>query len=256
MIGSAASRLAAGRLLERAQGHVAALRPSLPPTFAAEQGHGEAPVRFAETSSAPGETAVEPLAGPAGAGPVAPRRLVPFAKAQDPVAGRASTARLALVPQEAPEAGLIPPTEQASREPPGLRAAAAAPSTGPVGPATLERPAIMEPRLVPGSHPAASPQDRSGLAAALRSLLDPSPSAAATPVAPIAAAEAGTSATEADSPAQPATQSAASGVTVHIGEIVIAPEPRGRPPESAPRPAWQPPVSLADYRASRARNWQ
>ena len=41
---------------------------------------------------------------------------------------------------------------------------------------------------------------------------------------------------------------------IHIGEIVIAPEPG--PPSTAERlaaPAWQPPVALAEYRAARAR---
>ena len=42
------------------------------------------------------------------------------------------------------------------------------------------------------------------------------------------------------------------GVTIHIGEIVIAPEPRAAS-DTGPRPAWQPPLSLSDYRASRAR---
>jgi hypothetical protein len=155
--------------------------------------------------------------------------------------------------QGAPEAGLIPASAQASREPP--LPGAAATLTEPVRAATPEFLATAEPRLVPGPHQA-SAQDRSGIAAALRTLLDARPPNAAAGEVPVASAEARTPAMEGDSPARPTTEFAGSGVTVHIGEIVVAPEPRGGPPASAPRPAWQPPVSLADYRASRARQWR
>lgn len=43
------------------------------------------------------------------------------------------------------------------------------------------------------------------------------------------------------------------GLTIHIGEIVVAPEPRTAGRKATPRPAWQPPMSLAEYRATRAR---
>jgi hypothetical protein len=40
---------------------------------------------------------------------------------------------------------------------------------------------------------------------------------------------------------------------IHIGELVIAPEQRAPVREEAPRKVWEPPLSLADYRASRSR---
>ena len=67
------------------------------------------------------------------------------------------------------------------------------------------------------------------------------------------------------SPALPATDmgeptlaggaepAARGGLTIHIGEVVIAPEPRAPQREKAQGPAWQPPLSLAEYRETRAR---
>jgi hypothetical protein len=40
---------------------------------------------------------------------------------------------------------------------------------------------------------------------------------------------------------------------IHIGELVIAPEPRAPMREAPPPAAWEPPMSLAHYRASRSR---
>jgi hypothetical protein len=56
-------------------------------------------------------------------------------------------------------------------------------------------------------------------------------------------------------PEQPGDQHRAT-LTIHIGEIVIAPDPARPQGEMQLRDRWQPPLSLDDYRARRAREWK
>ena len=108
--------------------------------------------------------------------------------------------------------------------------------------------------ITPGTHRS------DNLTAAVMRLLDPSAAGADEPgpprLAPQAERPARLEAREsvgAGRPADPTPSDASpAGVTIHIGEIVIAPEPRAAS-DTGPRPAWQPPLSLSDYRASRAR---
>ena len=243
-------RLAAGglaaRLLDRAEGRVAALRPSLPPTFAAEQAQGEPMLET--TEEAPSRSPAAPPAGSAVSG-----------ESRETAVSPAPAPRLMppVVPLEAPQ------TAPAAPDPVAALEAAAVEMLAPVAagaPSQSER--VTEPRLVPARPQPVRPQGPDNLAAAVMQLLNPTPPGAgepgAQPIAPLfePTARRGEQRESFGEkvPVDPApVDRSAGGVTIHIGEIVVAPEPRAPPRESGAHPAWQPPLSLSEYRASRAR---
>ena len=239
------------RLLDRADGRVTALRPSVRPTFAAEQTRDEP---FLETTE---ETpAAPPAASPVVTASPAERHEAAAPLPPAPASRLMPVAAAAEAPQAAPvSAAAVAAPGEASAAPPRVE-----PSAPAADAPSDERPRAAEPRLVPVRSDPAGTHRSDNLTAAVMRLLDPSAAGADEPgpprLAPQAERPARLEAREsvgAGRPADPTPSDASpAGVTIHIGEIVIAPEPRAAS-DTGPRPAWQPPLSLSDYRASRAR---
>lgn len=242
----------AARLLARADGQVSALRPQIAATYAAAP-DATAPIIERTEEIAVGPAPSPPLA-PDSARSAAPRtptdpeplRLMPEARIELPLP-RAVPASVAEAADDAMvamgEARLTDPRPSAERE-------SAAPPAEP-----RPQPPRDFPRAQPGERAADS------LSAAVLQLLGPAaaaaPPAAASPDRPTPPATAwpGGTDTPSDSPL-PAAAAPAGGpppLHIHIGELVIAPEPRAPQREAAPAAPWAPPLSLAEYRASRER---
>jgi hypothetical protein len=240
------------RLLDRVEGRVSALRPSLPPTFAAEQAR-KAPlleiteeVPAALPTAPPATTAVRAQSRAATASPPPAPRLMPPAAPADAPKGAPAFPAVVAAPLEAAPA-------RARSELPAAQAAAT-PSDKPVG---VDQPKLIQARPEPVR---ASRPD--SLTAAVMQLLDPSTAGTGEPPAQPAAPRPEPPAwhderqesLDGRAPADPAkAERPSGGVTIHIGEIVVAPEPRAPARHAGPRAAWQPPLSLSEYRASRAR---
>lgn len=241
----------AARLLDRADGGVSTLRPRIPQIFAAEQARAAPMLERTE------EVAAAPPAS-------SPRRDAPVAAPPPAVATAAATVAQRLMPSLAAPA----PQVAAGADDPAIdpHPATPAPTPTPDAPATPITWPAPGPMSDPGSPPAARAQPRprqtDSLSAAVMQLLAPDT------MAPAAAREAepdrsrdraqvqsNRPAVLAVSAQAPASERAPTepGLTIHIGEIVVAPEPRPAAREAAPRPAWQPPLSLAEYRATRTR---
>lgn len=246
----------AARLLDRAEGRVTALRPGIPPVFAAEQARAE-PVleRSDAVLAAPAASATQregraelPRAPVAAEGSHAPEfRLMPTS------AERVEPRQFA---QPQPDAGseqavFQPNPAQANKPPSPLRIA-----TG-----SLPGEPSSHGRLRP-----ASPRSKRGdsLSAAVMQLLGESsigtaeagPAIVGTfpPEPQRGPRESRPTEREPGANAAPVTVDTATApaLTIHIGEIVVAPEP-GPASHFAPSPPpWQPPLSLSEYRARRA----
>ncbi|WP_343519445.1 hypothetical protein [Sphingomonas sp.] len=240
----------AARLLERADGGVSTLRPRIAQTFAAEQARA-APLieRTGEVVAPPPPASLRPDA-PVGSPSAAVTQTVP-----------SPTQRL--MPPHVPAAPkLAAQTGPTAIEPQPATAAA------PLAPADATAPPA--PGAVPGPVPVSSgstrraqyrPRQTDSLSAAVMQLLAPDPAApSATREAPPPPRTDTPLRNDCPSPPtvsapapEPPRRASEPGLTIHIGEIVVAPEPHPAPRQAAPRPAWQPPLSLADYRATRAR---
>lgn len=242
----------AARLLARADGQVSALRPQIAATYAAAP-DATAPIVERTEEIAVGPAPSPPLArdsarsaAPRPPADPEPLRLMPEARIELPLprAVPASVAEAADDPVAATgDARLADPQPFAGRQP-GAPPAEQTP-----------QPPRDFPRAQPGERAADS------LSAAVRQLLGPAaaaaPPAAALPnrSAPPATARPGRTDSPAGAP-PPAAAAPAGGPSplhIHIGELVIAPEPRAPQREAAPAAPWAPPLSLAEYRASRER---
>lgn len=241
----------AARLLDRADGGVSALRPRIAQTFAPEQSRAAPLLERTE------EVAASP--------PATPRRNTPAAPAPVATAPDASAPQERLMPPPAPPASraAAQADEAAVEPPPGAPLPTSAPSApaSPIaqpsaGPAIPVRPS---PRDTHRAQP--HPRQADSLSAAVMQLLAPDPAAPVAPReatlapvrdnAPVGRERSAIPTVSAPVPI-PAHAAAEPGLTIHIGEIVVAPEPRPAR-ETASRPVWQPPLSLAEYRATRAR---
>ena len=244
------------RLLDRAEGRVSALRPGIAPVFAAEQARA-APVlaRSEEMPTVPAAQAAQrdaraelPRSPVATAGSHAPEiRLMPNSSE------RAESRQIA-EPQpdtEGEPAALQPDPAQAHEPAAQLRIATESLLGEPSDPDRL-RPTPLRPKrgdslsaavmqllgesgsgtadagpAIAGTFP---PEPHRGVRESLPTEREPGASAAQLPIDPVAA---------------PA-------LTIHIGEIVVAPEPGPASPAAPSPPPWQPPLSLSEYRARRA----
>lgn len=251
-------------LMARARGEVAALRSRAQPYFAPEPQGTEMPeieavteataaprseVRVEQPGPAPAEAhsvssperASAPAVAPAPPAPAPREHLMPLQTAP-PAAGREAVGGpgLPVAPPPVP-AAVVPPAE--ARDPGPDPAREPPPAPAPV--ATAPPPPEPERREVTVD-----------LARALARLLPeadaPEASAARLmppePVVPPPAAVPAPPAAPQPERAQP--------VTIHIGEIVIAPDPppqAATPPRPAARPRWEPQLSLAEYREQRRR---
>lgn len=241
----------AARFLRRAEGRVTALRPQMASTFSAEAAQ-EAPLL---------ERTEEIAANP----PASPRRVPDPPAAAAPHQSRPEPEPFRLIPGEPPHvppANLRPDADRPVSDPevePGARVPADSPL-----PATAAR-AAASPPLPRVERPLRFDERRAdSLSTAVMQLLGPQVAethkGAPTPEPrPAPEAFASTFAVPA-APAPPATMGTAAAapteqapLQIHIGELVIAPEPRAPVREAGPRAAWEPPMSLADYRASRSR---
>jgi hypothetical protein len=240
----------AARLLRRAEGRVTALRPQIASTFSADAAQ-EAP-RLEQT----GEIAATP--------PATPRHAPDMPAAAPPPQSRTGPELFRLMPGEPPH---VPPaisrpdTAQPASD---IDADAQVPTDSGL-PGTAAR-AAASPSLERGKRPPRFEERRAdSLSAAVTQLLGPQvawtyPGAPMPdpPPAPDAFATTGLAGPVATVPAATMDSAAAApteqgALQIHIGELVIAPEPRAPVHEAAPRAAWEPPLSLADYRASRSR---
>lgn len=242
----------AARLLRRAECHVTALRPQIASAYSADAAQ-EAPLleRTQEIAATP---------------PASPRHAPNLPAAAAPPESRPEPEPFRLMPGETPH---VPPAnprpdaawttsdpevEAEAWVPTDSRFPAAAARAAPWPPLPrVERPlrfeerradslstAVMQllgPQMAETSPGAPTPEPRPALDAFATTGL-------AVPVAPVPAATMDAAA------AAPAEQAP---LQIHIGELVIAPELRAPVREAAPRAAWEPPLSLADYRASRSR---
>lgn len=242
----------AARLLARADGQVSALRPQVAATFAAAP-DATAPIieRTEEIAVGPAPSPPRPhdpvrKDAPRPPADPEPLRLMPDARIELPLprAVPASVAEAADDPVAATgDARLADPQPFAGRQP-GAPPAEQTP---------------QPPRDFPGARPGERAAD--SLSAAVLQLLGPA-AAAAPPAAasldrpaPPATAWPGRPDTQSDAPL-PAAAAPTGGpppLHIHIGELVIAPEPRAPQREAATPAPWTPPLSLAEYRASRER---
>lgn len=243
MSDSAARPGLAARLISSAQGGVTALRPQLANRFAAEGG-GDPPLLERTEQVAASAPAAPPRAENA------PRALATKrATAEDPPF-RLMPAEPALAQADADPAAL-PSDGQIEAGPVAATGSPPAPSSA--SPDNLAPPPIPTP-------PVRGEPRGDSLSAAVIQLLGTQSAAGETvaPAPPLRSDELATSRfAEPAATAPAATTRGGPGeqppLQIHIGEIVIAPEPPAPLRERAPSPAWQPPLSLADYRASRAR---
>ncbi|MCW4460946.1 hypothetical protein OK349_04450 [Sphingomonas sp. BT-65] len=251
MSGARPSAGLAARLLDRADGGVSTLRPSIAQTFAAEQARGAPVLERTEEVAAPP--------------PVSPQRR----DASAPVVSAAPTASPALqrlMPPLAPLAPLVATqASEAAIEPSSSALPAAAAPAAPQDPiaqahaGAASSPVLLPPHGVQRAQP--HPRQTDSLSAAVMQLLAPdyvppaaAPGTTSPPVREDVQMRSDRPAVPAVSAPMPASARAPEpGLTIHIGEIVVAPEPRPAAREPAPRPVWQPPLSLAEYRATRAR---
>ncbi len=227
----------AARLLRSAEGRVTALRPQIPASSWANAAK-DTPLleRTGETQAS---------------APAAPRR-----SADQPA------------PETAPRKALAEPEplRLMLSEPPPLAAnldsdAEPRASNRPV----RANPAMAKDSLVPAPAQRAEERRADSLSSALMQLLGPdaaetagAPEAQPQRRAPVAA---GPPVSTASAPAETASACLDAGpraapdpapLQIHIGELIIAPDPRPPLHQAAPA-AWEPPLSLADYRASRGR---
>lgn len=242
----------AARLLHRAEGRVTALRPQIASIFSADAAQ-EVP-RLERTE----EVAATPPAS-LGHAPDLPAAAAPPQYRPGPGVFRLMPG----VPQQVPPAILRPDAAQPASDS-EIEADGRAPTDSPL-PAAAAR-AAASVSLERGKRPPRFEERRAdSLSAAVMQLLGPQvagphPGAPTPnpPPAPDALATAGFAVPVATVPAATMDSAAAASseqaaLQIHIGELVIAPEPRAPVHEAAPRAAWQPPLSLADYRASRSR---
>ena len=247
----------AARLLDRAEGRVTALRPGIAPVFAAEQARAAPVLERSETvPTAPADQAAQrearaelPRSPVATEGSPAPEfRLMP-------VSSERAESRQIAEPQ--PDAGgepaaLQPDPAQASQPAAPHPIAAESLAGEPSGPGRL-RPAPLRPKR--GDSLSAAVMQllgESGIGTAAAALANtgtfpPEPHRGLGEVLP-SAREPGSSAAQVTG--DPA---AAPALTIHIGEIVVAPESGPVSPSAPSPPPWQPPLSLSEYRARRAK---
>ena len=243
------------RLLDRADGRINALRPGIPPVFSAEQ-ERSAPLLERTEQSRTAPPIAAPQAEPAAAKPSHTAANGDSAEPSLRLMPPADLARPFLPVVEAP-AQVPQPVEYSAAFPPAARQGqrhgrSVAAATGS---------ARHEDR--PPSEPL-RPRRGDSLSAAVMQLLgdagpgesgpEPSSTNALPPelqrgpdsASPSQRERAETAVREALAPgAEP-------GLTIHIGEIVVAPEPVPAPGAAPSPPPWQPPLSLSDYRARRA----
>lgn len=244
----------AARLLRRAEGQVGALRPQLAATYSAAPEAAAPMIEWTE----------EIAAGPAPS-PPKPRAPIPAAAPWVP----ADAEPLRLMPAPQGDLTLPPkvPATMAEAAPPATTMGEAqphvpAPSAGQQPDAS---PLAVAP-LAPHEAPRARRGERAAdsLSAAVLQLLGPTVTTAplakaATspgqpdPAAPARPGQAVPHATDTLPGAASVPAGNAPPLHIHIGELVIAPEPRAPQRDAAPAASWVPPLSLADYRASRER---
>lgn len=234
----------AARLLGRADGRFNALRPQIANTFAAEGSDGAPLLERSEEIAVQAPRAAEPAPPSARTRPAEPHesvqdlQLMPAAVDPPELAPVAPAAARAEASPPAPH--MVPKADEVSEH-------AAITTTEVVTRETvIEQPSRVQPSQL-------GPRGDS-LLSVVTQLLGPQldeasarpgheETASADPFRP--AAPQAVDATAAPSPQQP--------LQIHIGELVIAPEPRALEPAAAPVPQWQPPLSLDAYRASRSR---
>jgi hypothetical protein len=242
----------AARLLHRAEGRVTALRPQIASTFSADAAQ-EAP-RLERTE----EVAATP--------PVSPRHAPDLPAAAAPPQSRAGPELFRLMPGEPPhvQPAISRPDTARPASDPEIEADGRAPTDSALPAAAARAAASLS--LKRGKRaPRFEERRADSLSAAVMQLLGPqvagtypgapTPEPPPTPDAfattgfavPVATVPAATMESAAAAPTEQAA------LQIHIGELVIAPAPRAPVHEAAPRAAWEPPLSLADYRASRSR---
>ena len=243
----------AARLLNRAEGQVIALRPGIAPVFAAEQ------ARAAPVLEPSEDVLTAPMAQPAARAEL-PRSSAATDSASAPefrlmpVVAKSIAPRQIAKPQPGANAepATFQPAPAQANEPAAPHAIAGESLSGEPSAAGRLRPAPLRPKrgdslsaavlqlLGEGTGgPAAAsavnagrfpPERHHGLDAALPTTLEPGASAARVTADP----------------------AAAPALTIHIGEIVVAPEPGPSAHSAQSPPPWQPPLSLSEYRARRA----
>jgi hypothetical protein len=258
----------ATRLLHCAQGRVTALRPQIASAFYADPAQ-EVPLieRIGEIAATPQASPHQSPSRPIEAEPPRSPHQPPSRPAEAaPPRSRPEPEPFRLVPDEQPpvrSAHLRPDPARAESDP-EVEANARVPADPPL-PGADPRPVASQRR--PRVEPPLRFEERraDSLSAAVAQLLGPTvaetspgaptpdPRPAADPFAttafafPVVPVQAATMDMPAVGPTEPAP------LQIHIGELVIAPEPRPPVHETGPRAAWEPPLSLADYRASRSR---
>lgn len=236
----------AARLLSRAEGRVCALRPKLNNTFGAETAHAGPLLELSE----------EVAAAPSTSAPEAPSAL--HRSVMDPASESATP--LHLMPGERPEVRALQGASEPQLLSPDTVVAAPPPSVDRTATAASQSPAEMPPSRVDRSLRFEERRSDTLLAAVTQLL---GPQSAADAAAPSAEPRGWPDRFAADNPAAafdrdwgsgaPISTSEQPPLQIHIGELVIAPEPRAPQHEAAAPAAWAPPLSLADYRASRTR---
>lgn len=246
----------AARLLDRAEGRVTALRPGIAPVYAAEQARAAPVLERNETvPTAPADQAAQreartelPRSPVATEGSPAPEfRLMP-------VSSEKVESRQIAEPQpdaEGEPAALQPDPAQANQPAAPHPIAAESFAGEPSGPGRL-RPAPLRPKRGDSLSAAVMQllgENGNGTAEAGATIAGTFPPEPQRGIGESVHAERQPGANAAQVTADPAS---APALTIHIGEIVVAPEP-GSASQSAPSPPpWQPPLSLSEYRARRA----
>ncbi|MEM7614626.1 MAG: hypothetical protein AAF245_06245 [Pseudomonadota bacterium] len=253
----------AATLLARAKGEVSDLRPKITPYFGST-----------EPSDALPEITEEIAVAPDGTPPAQTQRAQPLTEPDQPAQQAPMPAEAVAEPvQEAPlmpsdavaPATPAPEIQAADPPPPGVMAAPLMPVPEPpklevAAPTPIPTPIPNEtPKPAEPATPAALPDVAKQLAAALARLTsDPveAQEQRLMPEAPQAEPPAPQQPTAAENPAAPqADDDRSQPLTIHIGEVIVAPDPPAPTPpqQRAPRPKWTPALTLDDYRTSRAR---
>lgn len=240
------------RLLGRADGQFNALRPQIANTFAAEGGGGAPLLERSEETVVEAPHAAEPGRPAASTSPAEQRQTVETPRLMPAVNEQPEALTVAPVRADAPHPAQ--PATVTFRQNPEHTMASTAEVVG--GIAAVEPLAQVQTRTQVQTQTQAPPVTPRGgsLLAVVSQLLGPQLLEASVPGAP---AEPATADPFNPSPAKiseaPAGASPQQPLQIHIGELVIAPEPRAPEPAAMPTPQWQPPLSLDAYRASRSR---
>lgn len=231
------------RLLGRAEGQVTALRPQIANLFAAEGGNTAPLLERTEemvTAPPPGPTAMVPETQHAQT-----RVSVEMA---DPVT------LMPRQPSEPAHTQFVPLVAQASDQ--GEQVGSITTQSPPQPAPAQEPPAQFAASTETSAQPPRAEHSSDSLLAAVTQLLGPQFQTELASAAPqredaSPADRFAATAAQGTDPSAPASQQ--QPLQIHIGELVIAPEPREPQPEALAPAQWQPPLSLDAYRASRTR---